>query len=280
MEQATLLQLRAAKIIRRMAEIRRGRLVKRYRNQTTRDRHFKENSDGENQVARALEPFFQAQIKDVASRLREVGGKATGRDLEKDRDWFEKHLPGQHSQLTHGRGSSRGYTIDTGGMDREELQDAMEIVAGTRSFENVGKAVGAPAGSVLSVGQDSSGGITVNVEHEDIAWMSRTIDKDSKGNLRIYNSELEVKKHARGKGIGTQILADQVEFGSKLGAKYIETVAVTNKASDLNGGYTWASNGKKLMTIPFDENPYSALAVWFKTDEGVEVYKSIQKKLK
>jgi len=44
--------------------------------------------------------------------------------------------------------------------------------------------------------------------------------------------------------------------------------------------FTWSSNGKKLMNIPFDENPYSALAAWFKTDEGVEVYKSIQKKLK
>ena len=44
--------------------------------------------------------------------------------------------------------------------------------------------------------------------------------------------------------------------------------------------FTWGSNGKKLMNIPFDENPYSALAAWFKTDEGVEVYKSIQKKLK
>jgi len=44
--------------------------------------------------------------------------------------------------------------------------------------------------------------------------------------------------------------------------------------------FTWASNGRKLMNVPFDENPYSALAAWFKTDEGVEVYKSIQKKLK
>ena len=43
--------------------------------------------------------------------------------------------------------------------------------------------------------------------------------------------------------------------------------------------FKWASNGKKLMTIPFEENPYSALAAWFKTDEGVEVYKSIEKKL-
>jgi hypothetical protein len=34
------------------------------------------------------------------------------------------------------------------------------------------------------------------------------------------------------------------------------------------------------MTIPFDENPYSAMAAFFKTDDGVEVYKSIEKKLK
>lgn len=44
--------------------------------------------------------------------------------------------------------------------------------------------------------------------------------------------------------------------------------------------FSWASNGRKLMTVPFDENPYSALAAWFKTDEGVEVYQTIEKKLK
>ena len=44
--------------------------------------------------------------------------------------------------------------------------------------------------------------------------------------------------------------------------------------------FTWGGNGRKLMNIPFDENPYSALAAWFKTDEGVEVYKTIQKKFK
>jgi len=43
--------------------------------------------------------------------------------------------------------------------------------------------------------------------------------------------------------------------------------------------FHWGSNDRKLMTVPFDENPYSALASWFKTDEGVEVYKTIQKKL-
>jgi hypothetical protein len=29
-----------------------------------------------------------------------------------------------------------------------------------------------------------------------------------------------------------------------------------------------------------DEHPYSALAVWFKTDEGMEVYKNLEKRLK
>jgi hypothetical protein len=42
----------------------------------------------------------------------------------------------------------------------------------------------------------------------------------------------------------------------------------------------WGSNKRKLMNIPFDENPFSAIASWFKTDEGMEVYRSIEKKLK
>ena len=50
--------------------------------------------------------------------------------------------------------------------------------------------------------------------------------------------------------------------------------------SDDQRTFKWASNGRKLMTVPFDENPYSAMAAWFKTDEGLDVYKSIDKKLK
>ena len=43
--------------------------------------------------------------------------------------------------------------------------------------------------------------------------------------------------------------------------------------------FKWATNGKKLMTVPFDENPYSAMAAFFKTDEGIEIFQSIEKKL-
>ncbi len=44
--------------------------------------------------------------------------------------------------------------------------------------------------------------------------------------------------------------------------------------------FTWGSNDRKLMNVPFDENPYSALAAWFKTDEGVEIFSQIEKRLK
>ena len=43
--------------------------------------------------------------------------------------------------------------------------------------------------------------------------------------------------------------------------------------------FTWGSTGRKLMTVPFDENPYSAMAAYFKTDEGVEVFRSVEKNL-
>ena len=44
--------------------------------------------------------------------------------------------------------------------------------------------------------------------------------------------------------------------------------------------FSWGSNDRKLMNVPFNEHPYSALAAWFKTDEGMEIYSNIEKQLK
>jgi hypothetical protein len=44
--------------------------------------------------------------------------------------------------------------------------------------------------------------------------------------------------------------------------------------------FKWAKTDKKIMTVPFDEHPYSAFTAFLKTDEGLEVYKSIEKRLK
>ena len=43
--------------------------------------------------------------------------------------------------------------------------------------------------------------------------------------------------------------------------------------------FSWGSNNRKLMNVPFDEHPYTALAHWFKTEEGMEIYSNIEKRL-
>jgi hypothetical protein len=62
-----------------------------------------------------------------------------------------------------------------------------------------------------------------------------------------------------------------------IGVKAVEANII--KLADNNRVFKWASNGRKLFTVPFEEQPYSALAAWFKTDEGVEVFNAIEKKL-
>ena len=63
-----------------------------------------------------------------------------------------------------------------------------------------------------------------------------------------------------------------------IGIKAVEN-GIISLSSDQRT-FKWASNDRKLITVPFDENPYSALAAYFKTDEGIEVYQTVEKKLK
>jgi len=49
--------------------------------------------------------------------------------------------------------------------------------------------------------------------------------------------------------------------------------------TDDNTIFRLASNGKKIMTIPFDQHPFGALSQYFKTDDGIDLMKSITKKL-
>ena len=39
------------------------------------------------------------------------------------------------------------------------------------------------------------------------------------------------------------------------------------------------ANGKKILTVPFEQHPYAALSQYFKTDDGVMLMKSLTKKL-
>ena len=70
---------------------------------------------------------------------------------------------------------------------------------------------------------------------------------------------------------------DNVQLRNK-GIKAVEMGLITLSPDQRT--FTWVSNGRKLINVPFDEHPYNALAAWFKTDEGMEVYSSIEKRLK
>ena len=92
-----------------------------------------------------------------------------------------------------------------------------------------------------------------------------------------------------------ELRRDLLLFARKNPRLFLELVADENiqlrnfgiKATELNiinlsqdqRTFTWGSTGRKLMTVPFDEHPYSALASWFKTDEGMEIYSNIEKRL-
>ena len=61
------------------------------------------------------------------------------------------------------------------------------------------------------------------------------------------------------------------------GIKAVELKII--KLSNDQRNFMWGSNDRKIMTVPFDEHPYTALAHWFKTDEGMEIYANIEKRL-
>ena len=73
-----------------------------------------------------------------------------------------------------------------------------------------------------------------------------------------------------------ELAADDNVQLRNIGVKAVEANII--KLSSDQRAVTWG-NGRKLFTVPFDEHPYSALAAWFKTDEGLEVFKSVQKRL-
>ncbi len=91
------------------------------------------------------------------------------------------------------------------------------------------------------------------------------------GLAKFQNQSVLVIGQEKGENLETRI---QRNFGIKA------TEAGYISLSQDQRTFTYGDGDRKLMTVPFDENPYSALAAFFKTDEGVEVYKAIQKKLK
>mgnify|MGYP003134153573 FL=1 len=100
--------------------------------------------------------------------------------------------------------------------------------------------------------------------------VSKMSSKELKRDLLIY-----AKKNP---SLFLELVSDENVVLRNFGIKATE-LGIIRLSSDQRH-FTWASNDRKLMTVPFDEHPYSALAAWFKTDEGMEIYANIEKRLK
>jgi len=74
-----------------------------------------------------------------------------------------------------------------------------------------------------------------------------------------------------------QLATDENTQLRSFGAKAVEQGILT--LSQDQRTFTYGSSGRKIMTVPFDEHPYFALSAFFRTDEGMEVYKAIKKRL-
>ena len=99
--------------------------------------------------------------------------------------------------------------------------------------------------------------------------VSKMSSKELKRDLLVY-----AKKNPR---LFLELANDENVMLRNFGIRATE-MGILKLSSDQRN-FLWGSNDRKLMTVPFDEHPYSALAAWFKTDEGMEVYSNIEKRL-
>ena len=99
--------------------------------------------------------------------------------------------------------------------------------------------------------------------------VSKMSSKELKRDLLLYAK--------RNPGLFLELVNDDNVQLRNFGIKATELNII--KLSSDQRHFMWGSNDRKLMTVPFDEHPYSALAQWFKTDEGMEVYTNIEKRL-
>jgi hypothetical protein len=100
--------------------------------------------------------------------------------------------------------------------------------------------------------------------------VSRMSSKELKRDLLLFAK--------RSPSLFLELVDDDNVLLRNFGIKAVEANIL--KISKDQRHFSWASTDRKLFTIPFEEHPYTALAAWFKTDEGMEIYSNIEKRLK
>lgn len=117
----------------------------------------------------------------------------------------------------------------------------------------------------------------VEVDHAEAILRSEVGNKVSRMTSKELKRDILLFARSNPK-LFLELVKDENINIRNLGIKAVEAGII--KLSSDQRTFMWGSTDRKLITVPFDENPYSALAAYFKTDEGVEVYQTIEKKLK
>jgi len=117
----------------------------------------------------------------------------------------------------------------------------------------------------------------VEVDHAEAILRSEVGDKVSRMTSKELKRDILLFARSNPK-LFLELVKDENINIRNIGIKAVEAGII--KLSNDQRTFNWGSTGRKLITVPFDENPYSALAAYFKTDEGIEVYQTVEKKLK
>ena len=138
--------------------------------------------------------------------------------------------------------------------------------------------------------QEASNEIEMLELEADAILMARQLDID------MAEAIMRVEKGSEGSSLSSKELKrDLLVFARNNPALFLELASDDNvqlrnfgiKATELGiiklssdqRNFLWGSNERPIMTVPFDEHPYTALSHWFKTDEGMEIYSNIEKRL-
>ncbi|HUW55585.1 MAG TPA: hypothetical protein VMZ92_03045 [Planctomycetota bacterium] len=192
-------------------------------------------------MARTKDPHA-ATVKAWETRRRPLQGTgSTPTQIRKD--FYEDTLGWEGARKFEDRRGIEGGSHTILGASH---RDVVEIAGLDLSHEQLADLAGAPPGSQVEIEVRLGGGwpdsaVGVHTTFPGGAGESyRIID-----GLIIHNQDMGVSSRMQGKGIGTAVLATQVETASRLGFKEIRVIAAggPSRRGSTNGYYTWALLG-------------------------------------
>ena len=165
-------------------------------------------------------------------------------DFPKNEHQIKQHLPAGAVNL-----EDKYQLKVTGNTPISEVSDTFDNIIGKPgSLDKAVTALGAKEGDKVTLWKQDDNSVSISIENDKF-FVNRAIFKDANGNIRIDNHQIAV--YDQGKGLGTKLFSDEVEWAKGIGAKQIDTMA--RREPDMNGYYTWARLG-------YDANlKYSAL---------------------